>query len=222
MVKKKIPMQEAVVMEYLNSEMKIKIGVMGSAGGKMTKQQKNKAYTLGQVVARNDCILLTGGCPGLPYETARGAKAEGGLVVGISPGLSLEEHLVKYNSPAAYHDILIFTGSGLMGREITNIRSSDIVVIVGGRSGTLGEFAIAYDEGKLIGVLQGTGGISDAIDDILNAIYKKTGSHVIKQSDPEKLMSELLSYYTQHAEKPISFFKKHSWYTHRYLFDASL
>src|SRR5207244_9938763 len=52
-------------------------------------------------------------------------------------------------------DVLIYTGSGLMGREITNIRSCDIVVIVGGRIGTLGEFAIAYDEGRLIGVLTG-------------------------------------------------------------------
>ena len=43
-----------------------------------------------------------------------------------------------------------------MGRELINIRSSDIVVVVGGRSGTLGEFAIAYEEGKLIGVLTGT------------------------------------------------------------------
>ena len=42
-----------------------------------------------------------------------------------------------------------------MGREITNIRSCDIVVIVGGRIGTLGEFAIAYDEGRLIGILTG-------------------------------------------------------------------
>ncbi|MFZ5593982.1 MAG: hypothetical protein ACOY4D_06955 [Pseudomonadota bacterium] len=34
---------------------------------------------------------------------------------------------------------------------------------MGGRSGTLGEFAIAYDEGKLIGVLQGSGGITEKI-----------------------------------------------------------
>src|SRR5437667_448881 len=52
-------------------------------------------------------------------------------------------------------DVLIYTGSGLMGREITDIRTCDIVVIVGGRIGTLGEFAIAYDEGRLIGVLTG-------------------------------------------------------------------
>ena len=37
-------------------------------------------------------------------------------------------------------------GSGLMGREIENIRSCDVVIFAGGRSGTLGEFAIAFDE----------------------------------------------------------------------------
>jgi hypothetical protein len=50
---------------------------------------------------------------------------------------------------------------------------TDIVVIIGGRSGTLGEFSIAYDEGKLIGVLSGTGGITSEIDNIVSIIRKK-------------------------------------------------
>jgi len=41
-----------------------------------------------------------------------------------------------------------------MGREVENIQTCDAVVIVGGRSGTLGEFAIAYDQAKIIGVLE--------------------------------------------------------------------
>ena len=36
-----------------------------------------------------------------------------------------------------------------MGREVVNIRSSDVVIIIGGRSCTLGEFSIAYDEGQV-------------------------------------------------------------------------
>jgi hypothetical protein len=48
-----------------------------------------------------------------------------------------------------------------MGREIENIRSCDVIIFAGGRSGTLGEFAIAYDEAKVIGVLEGTGGITE-------------------------------------------------------------
>src|SRR5581483_4517760 len=133
--------------------MPLKIGVMGGATGLITREQMEKAHELGRAVAQNGCVLITGACPGLPLAAACGAKQAGGLVVGISPGLSLDEHLHKYHSPAEFHDVLIYTGSGLMGREVVNIRSSDMVVIIGGRSGTLGELAIAYDEGKLIGVL---------------------------------------------------------------------
>lgn len=106
--------------------------------------------------------------------------------------MSLEEHVGKYASPTAFHDVLIYTGSGLMGREVINIRTSDIVVIVGGRSGTLGELAIAYDEGKLIGVLTGMGGISGMVADILSACAKDTGARVVYDDDPQRLVEELL------------------------------
>src|SRR3989338_7835468 len=176
--------------------MKIKIGVMGSATEKLARSQKDKAIALGKAVAKHDCILVTGGCPGLPHLTAKGAKAAGGLSIGISPGLSLLEHVQKYDSPTKYFDLLIFTGSGLMGREVVNIRSSDIVIILGGRSGTLGEFAIAYDEGKLIGILEGSGGISDEIDDILRiCAIKKTGAKIIKDRDPHQLVKKPLRAY---------------------------
>jgi hypothetical protein len=75
-------------------------------------------------------------------------------VVGISPALNLEEHVRKYNSLSRGYDAILYTGSGLMGREGENIRSCDVVIFAGGRSGTLGEFAIGYDEAKVIGVLQ--------------------------------------------------------------------
>ena len=62
-----------------------------------------------------------------------------------------------------------------MGREVTNIRSSDMVIILKGRSGTLGEFDIAFDEGKLTGVLQGSGGITDQIPGIVASFQKDSG-----------------------------------------------
>jgi hypothetical protein len=183
--------------------MKLKVGVMGSASSKMTEHHKILARALGQAVAEADCITITGACPGFPLEAARGAKESGGYVVGISPGLSLWEHTNKYGSPTEHHDVLIFTGSGLMGREVVNIRSSDIVVIMGGRSGTLGEFAIAYDEGKLIGVLMGTGGITTEMKHIVNVMRKNTGSKIIYDDDPGRLVRKLLSYYTkEHFRHP--------------------
>ena len=187
--------------------MKIKIGVMGSASEKLTPKQKQLAVKLGHAIAKHNCILVTGACPGFPHLTAKGVKQKNGFVVGVSPGLALREHIIKYESPTKYHDLLIFTGSGLMGREVINIRSSDIVVIIGGRSGTLGEFSIAYDEGKLIGVLEGSGGIADKIDQILDiCAVKNTGSRVIKDRDPEKLMRKLLRIYKQEFKEHSSIF----------------
>ncbi len=175
--------------------LKLKIGVMGSASGKISKAQNKIAYELGCAIAESDCITITGACSGYPLEAAKGAHSKGGLVVGISPALSESEHIQKYNSPIAYHDILIFTGSGLMGREVVNIRSSDIVIIIGGHSGTLGEFSIAYDEGRLIGVVLGTGGIADEIENIVKVINKKTGAKVIYGSNPYTLLENLIDYY---------------------------
>jgi uncharacterized protein (TIGR00725 family) len=188
------------------AQMRLKIGVMGGATGAMSREILDKAHVLGRAIARSGCILVTGACPGLPLASACGAKEEGGMVVGISPGLSLDEHVYKYGSPTDFHDVLIFTGSGLMGREVVNIRSSDIVVIMGGRSGTLGELAISYDEGKLIGVLTGTGGISDLVAEILAACAKDTGARVIYDAEPARLIAELLRVYrTAHYRRPSCF-----------------
>jgi uncharacterized protein (TIGR00725 family) len=175
--------------------MRLTIGVMGSSGGPLSEDVRRKAYRLGEVIAEHKAVLITGGCPGLPYEAVRGANARGGLVVGISPGLSLDEHRRKYGSPVEGFDVMIYTGSGLMGREITNIRSCDVVVIVGGRSGTLGEFAIAFDEGRLIGVLTGTGGITEIVPEIIRVSGKETGARIVYDDDPGRLVDQLIHTY---------------------------
>jgi predicted Rossmann-fold nucleotide-binding protein len=79
-----------------------------------------------------------------------------------------------------------------MGREITAVRTCDAVIIVGGRSGTLGEFAIAYDEGKVVGVLLGTGGLADHIQTVVEICNKSTGSVVIYDDDSERLVKRVL------------------------------
>ncbi len=189
-----------------DDRMALKIGVMGGASGDMTAAALAAGELIGRAVAQAGCVLITGACPGLPLAAARGAKLGGGTVVGISPGLSLDEHVGKYRSPSEHHDVLVFTGSGLMGREVVNIRTSDIVVIIGGRSGTLGELAIAYDEGKLIGVVTGTGGISDMVEDILAKCAKNTGARVLYDPDPVRLLAELLRVYrTEHYRRPSCF-----------------
>ena len=177
--------------------LRISVGVMGSAGGDLGRETLDKAYRMGQEIARRGCVLITGACPGLPHQAVLGARAEGGTVIGISPALNFEEHAMKYASPYHGYDAIIYTGSGLMGREIENIRSCDMVIFMGGRSGTLGEFAIAYDEAKVIGVLKGTGGITDKLETIISFIQKNTGAQVVYSEDPEELLELLMEVYNR-------------------------
>lgn len=176
---------------------KMTIGVMGSAGGHLDMDVRGRVRRLGQVIGKRGFMLITGAAPGLPHEAVLGAKEEGGFVVGISPALNLEEHILKYHAPTRGYDAIIYTGSGLMGREIENIRSCDVVVFAGGRSGTLGEFAIAYDEGKVIGVLENTGGITQYLEQIIQMVNKKTGAIVCYGSDPDSLMDQLEGVYME-------------------------
>ena len=182
--------------------MKIQVGVMGSAGGRLRKEVRRKAYELGRAIAQHDCVLVTGACPGLPYKAVKGCKEAGGVTAGISPALDLHEHITRYRSPHREFDVMIYTGDGLMGREVTGIRSCDIVIVIGGRSGTLGEFAIAYDEGKLIGVLPETGGVADHVDDLVRMVAKKTAAKLISDPNPERLMARLLDTYQVRRRSP--------------------
>jgi uncharacterized protein (TIGR00725 family) len=182
------------------------IGVMGSAGGVLPPAVRERAYALGVAIAQAGRVLITGACPGLPYDSARGARDAGGLSVGISPALSRSEHVLRYHSPVDAYDVIIYTGSGLMGREVDNIHSSDVVIIAGGRSGTLGEFSIAYDEGKLIGILAGSGGIADQLPDIVPRLGKRTGARLIYEADPATLVARCIEVYqTEHYKHPSVF-----------------
>lgn len=177
---------------------RIKIGVMGSAGGDMEETLIDRCRELGRTIAEENCALLTGGCPGLPHYAVVGCKERGGLTIGVSPAMSYQEHVERYGSPTDHIDVMIYTGAGLMGREVVGVRSCDIIIVVGGRSGTLGEFAIAYDEGRPIGVLTGTGGVADHIDDFLPVIQKETGSRIIFDQDPARLVRRCVETYRKH------------------------
>jgi uncharacterized protein (TIGR00725 family) len=172
--------------------MKMQIGVMGSAGGIITPEQLALAHRVGKRIAERDCTIVTGACPGLPHAAVLGAHAAGGQSLGVSPALSREEHVNIYGSPLQPYTTMVFTGSGLMGRETHNIHSSDFVLFLGGRSGTLGEFCIAYDEGKLIGILTNSGGISNDFEHIVSLVHKDTGSLLLSCDVPEDLVDRCL------------------------------
>jgi predicted Rossmann-fold nucleotide-binding protein len=54
--------------------MRLTIGVMGSSGGDLSEANLSEAHRLGEAIAARDAVLITGGCPGLPYEAIRGRR----------------------------------------------------------------------------------------------------------------------------------------------------
>jgi hypothetical protein len=173
--------------------MRLKIGIIGSASGPQTEDEvaKQKARTMGEVIAKREHILINGACPGIPDESARAAKENGGLVIGISPAFSEFEHVNEYLSPH-HHDILIYTGMGFMERDIINIRSCDAVVLISGGIGSLNEFTIAYDEGRPIGILTNSGGISNSIPHIVEELcHRKLPPNMVFDDDPKQLLDKL-------------------------------
>jgi len=172
---------------------RLKIGVMGSASGPQMEDPvaREKAKELGREIARRGYIFINGACPGLPNDALLGVQEIGGFALGISPAFSEYEHVNQYQSPHT-HDMLIYTGMGFMERDIINIRSTDAIILIGGGIGTLNEFTIAYDEGRAVGVLTGTGGISNSIEHIVVELCKREmPKNLVMEDDPAKLLDRL-------------------------------
>lgn len=173
------------------------IGVMGSSNDVLHEDDRQRlqeiAERLGVAIAAQGCSLVTGATTGLPDMVSRAARRHGGLTIGISPAISEIEHISHYQYPVDAAEVMIYTGFGLKGRNVINIRSSDIVLIFGGGMGALNEFTIAYDEGKIIGVLTGTGGIADHLREVVDFANKQTTARLIYASEPERLIDECLS-----------------------------
>ena len=166
---------------------------MGSASGPQIDDPiaRKKARAMGEAIANRGFIFINGACPGLPHDAMEGAKKAGGFTIGISPAFSEHEHLNEYLSPAG-HDVIMFTGLGFMERDIINIRSSDAIVIVGGGIGTLNELTIAYEEGRPVGIITNSGGISNSVPFIIEGLCKrKLPPNMVFDDDPAKLLDKL-------------------------------
>ena len=93
------------------------------------------AFELGRGIAQRDAVLICGGQTGVMEHAARGARAAGGLTIGLLPGDDTRD-------ANAYIDVAIATGLG-HARNAILARTADGVVAVGGGLGTLSEIALA-------------------------------------------------------------------------------
>jgi len=133
---------------------------------------------------------VTGATVGFPLWAAMGAKAEGGLSIGLSPASSEREHVEVYRLPLDHMDLIIYTGFGFSGRNLLLTRSADAVIVGCGRIGTINEFTVAYEDGKPIGVLEGGWPTDEVIRNMMEKSHR-TNNKIIFGKDPKKLVKEL-------------------------------
>jgi len=103
--------------------------------GECSTDISSQAEEVGRLIAQQGAILICGGHRGVMEAAAKGAKAAGGLTVGILP-----ESDDKSANP--YIDVPIVTGMG-DGRNVINILSSQAIIAISGGYGTLSEIALA-------------------------------------------------------------------------------
>lgn len=116
---------------------KARIGVIGS--GQCTPKAYVLAEEVGRGIAGRGGIIICGGLGGVMEAASKGAKAAGGVTVGILPGFSSEE-------ANPYVDIPIVTGMSL-ARNLIIVHSSQVIIAIEGGYGTLSEITFALQLG---------------------------------------------------------------------------
>ncbi|MDO4872166.1 MAG: hypothetical protein Q4A27_01910 [bacterium] len=174
--------------------MRYQICVSGAASGESVQASAELAFRLGQEIARQGKTLTTGATVGLPHYAALGAvgvKGRTGLSVGFSPASSFRQHVNTYKLPVKPFDYINFTGMDYVGRDTHLVLSSDAVITVGGRMGSLHELATALEAKKVCGVLLGSGALADYVPTLLDNIWAPGSKDIIYDDNPERLVQKV-------------------------------
>jgi predicted Rossmann-fold nucleotide-binding protein len=191
---------------------KYKIGVYGSNTVE-GEEAVQLAQALGTELARNDIIVITGACSGMPYTVASAAKRQGAEVWGFSPDLGEADQQSAY----PHDDITIYTklfyvpqeyealffldqplppprswSARLKYRNVVSTIHADAGIIISGGWGSLNEFTNLLYDGKPIGVLIGTGGLADELPQWFPKLRKKSESRVCFSPSPAHIVALLL------------------------------
>jgi uncharacterized protein (TIGR00725 family) len=117
-----------------------RIAVIG--GSRAGRQALDTALEVGRLIARSGAIVVCGGLGGVMEAASRGAREEGGLVIGILPGGSGAD-------ANPWVDVPVATGLGYTRNSLV-VMNADAVIAVDGEYGTLSEIAYGLIHGKKV------------------------------------------------------------------------
>ncbi|MFJ4851274.1 MULTISPECIES: TIGR00725 family protein [unclassified Streptomyces] len=126
----------------------------GTAGDR----ERTHARRVGELLALRGAVVVCGGLGGVMEAACEGARAHGGVTVGLLPGRDRAE-----GNP--FLTVCLPTGLGELRNGLV-VAAADAVVAVGGSWGTLSEVALAMRTGRPTVVLAGWDVAADAGDGI--------------------------------------------------------
>lgn len=140
---------------------------MGPGEG-ATPEDNEVAFDLGKAIAERGWIVLTGGRSfGVMDAAMKGAREANGLTIGVLPN----DNAVNSSDHA---DIKILTGMG-SARNMINVLSSHVIVVVGMAAGTASEVALALKSNKKVILLNQ--------DEITIRFFKNIGTYKVMISN---------------------------------------
>jgi hypothetical protein len=80
-----------------------------------------------------------------------------------------------------------------VGRDVYLVRSSDAVITVGGRMGSLHEFSTAIEAHKICAVLLGSGGLADFIPTLVDRIPTPGKEDIMFDTDPTRIVNRIVA-----------------------------
>ena len=156
----------------------VQIAVAGSGDEELIPEAERKARSFARALPL-DVVLLTGGKDGVMKVVSEEFRKRGGTVVGVLP---YEDNGNDFNS------IRVKTGLNPVGRSVVLVSSADVLVVLGGGSGTMVEALMAYNLGIPVVVLMGTGYRSDKLQALAGDGFfdHRKRAKVLFTEDPEE------------------------------------
>ncbi len=173
--------------------MNYSICISGAASGSTVKNARPLAERIGRAIAGAGHVTTTGATVGLPCYGAKAAHEAGGISIGFSPATGPREHIFKYRLPIGVFTFINYTGMHYVGRDMYLVQSSDAVITVGGRFGSLHEFTSALESNIPCGVLIGSGGTADEIPSLLEKLETPRKKLVVMDDNPERLVEKMIA-----------------------------
>jgi len=182
-------------MTKATSSRRAVLAVIGNAGT-LPRQVTETAKKLGCLAVDAGFRLVTGGLDGVMAAVSEGAHESAhyqeGMVLGIIPSYAASQ-------ANPWVDIVIPTGMQ-MGRNILVVASADVVIAIGGGSGTLSEIALAWQLGKpIIGLSDIAGWAEQLSGQVLDERHTQA---IISAKTPEAAIQSALKVLEQPRKEP--------------------